>query len=84
MKYICTKSEDDKTEIFTFPNTINHDDMMEAICLIKKSSFNNWERILRVPVSAGFVSSDNKCHGRSETLGLDSREQEDTALLMMQ
>lgn len=41
-------------------------------------------RVFRTAVSAGFVDSNNKCHGHSETLQLKSRPTEDTALLKKQ
>ena len=83
MKYICTANEQGKLEIFVFPKSIDHDAMAEVISGIKDSTRGIWSRVMREPVSAGFVSSQKKCHGESITLNLKSRE-EDTSLLMSQ
>jgi hypothetical protein len=79
MKYITTKSEEGKTEIFLFPRDINHDAMAEAIARVRNQTTGEWRRIRREPVSAGFVTG-GVCHGESETLRLKSCES-DTALL---
>jgi len=83
MKYICTKQENGVEEIFTFPKTVDHDAMAEVLGRIKDSTRGNWSRVWREPISAGFVGIDNCCHGKSETLGLESRD-EDTILLAKQ
>ncbi|MBT4130952.1 MAG: hypothetical protein HOD58_06255 [Gammaproteobacteria bacterium] len=83
MKYICTINSEGKEEIFTFPATINHDAMAESISGIKNHTHGDWERVLRDPVSAGFVDADSKCYGESESLGIESRP-EDSALLAAQ
>lgn len=80
MKYIVTKTQAGKEEIFLFPSGVNHDCMMEALGAVKNQTHGKWTRLLRTPVSAGFVSSSGVCFGESSTLGLSSRE-EDTALL---
>lgn len=80
MKYICIEDDDGKPEIIVFSNSINHDVMAESVERMKNQTHGNWERVIRSPVSAGFVTSDSKCHGRSESLGLDSRP-EDTSIL---
>jgi len=82
LKYICTIDEDDKREIFTFPRSVNHDAMAEALDGIRDQTHGNWRRIFRVPVSAGFVDAYGNCYGNSETLGLESQE-EDTKLLAL-
>lgn len=79
MKYIVTKTEDDKEEIFIFPKSVNHDCMMEVLSRIKNQTGGNWERVRRKAVSAGFTAGV-KCYGCSETLGLKSR-QEDSELI---
>lgn len=79
MKYICTETLDGTKEIFTFPNTVDHDVMAESICRMKNQSWGNWERVVREPISAGFVEG-TVCFGKSETLNLSSRF-EDTELL---
>lgn len=79
MKYIVTKTEDGKRDIFLFPSTINHDAMAEALYGIKNQTHGDWERIRRKPVSAGFIEG-GKCCGRSESLRLESHAG-DTELL---
>lgn len=69
--------------IFVFPSFIDHDRMAEAVGAVRIGSGSNWERKYRMDgeaVSAGFVSC-GACHGHSETLGLKSRGDTDTALL---
>ena len=83
MKYIATKDEEGKEELFTFPKNINHDAMAEVLGHIKNQTGGNWSRVRRIPVSAGFVDANGKCSGKSESLKLKSR-QEDTALLRKQ
>jgi hypothetical protein len=82
MKYIVTErlTGDHEEEIFIFPNSVDHDCMAEMLGRIKNQSWGNWERVPRVPISAGFVDPFGTCFGRSETLDLDSREA-DTELL---
>ncbi len=70
-KYIITRNR----EIIVFPEMIQHSD------------FSDWK-----PISAGFISFGvNKdgnptcsCHGRSISLGLDSRPEEDTLIAKLQ
>ncbi len=75
MKYIVTTQENGEEEIFIFPKSINHDCMAEAIQGIRNQSFGNWRRVSREPVSAGFIEN-GKCFGQSETLRLDSRDED--------
>lgn len=70
-------------EIFTFPNSVNHDCMAEVLRGIKNQTWGVWERNRRFPVSAGFVSEGRVCYGESETLNLHSRPN-DTAILQGQ
>lgn len=81
MKYIVAVVEG-KESIFTFPRSVDHDRMAEAIEAIRFGSERNWSRKFREGevIAAGFVT-DGVCHGRSETLGIESREAKDTALL---
>jgi len=74
MKYIVTTSDEGNEEIFLFPSDIEHVCMAEALSRIKNQSDGNWTRVLRTPVSAGFVSKDGSCYGKSITLELSSRE----------
>jgi hypothetical protein len=84
LKFITTQSEDGLEEVFTFPDTINHDAMAEALERVKNQTRGNWRRVFRKPISAGFVDSEGRCYGMSETLRLQSRPKEDTALLAVQ
>jgi hypothetical protein len=71
MKYIKTKNPDNnKLEIFTFPKSVDHDAMAEMLGAIKNQTHGDWHRVRREPVSAGFISIDGTCYGKSETLGL--------------
>jgi len=79
MKYIVTEL-DGKEEIFIFPDSVNHDCMDEAISRIKSRKGSGWVRLRRRAISAGFITRDGKCYGRSETLNLSSREDLDTQL----
>lgn len=81
MKYIVVEL-DGKEQIFTFPKSVDHDRMLEAVGAIRMGSDTNWRRQYRGAglVSAGFVDG-GVCHGRSETLGMASRGVADTALL---
>jgi hypothetical protein len=81
MKYIVAVV-DGAESIFVFPRDVDHDRMKEAIECIRFGSERNWRRKFRdgEVISAGFVD-DGRCHGRSETLDLDSRKDLDTALL---
>jgi hypothetical protein len=83
MKYIVT-ALNDKELIFIFPRDVDHDRMAEAIAAIRFGSDQNWERKLRKDgelISAGFIDN-GECHGRSETLGIESRGMPDTELLI--
>lgn len=84
MKYITTLQVSGKLEIFTFPDSVNHDCMAESIGRMRNQTFGNWERISRKPLSAGFVNASGICLGESESLGLVSRGDEDTSLLRLQ
>lgn len=84
MKYITTKDEKGKEEIFLFNDDIHHDCMGEILGFIKNQTHGSWMRVPREPISAGFVDGNMNCHGHSETLKLKSRPTEDTGLLMKQ
>lgn len=79
MKYIVTKSNENKIEIFIFSRDIPHNVMAEAVSRMRNQTHDNWRRIDREPISAGFVEG-RKCVGESESLNLKSRV-EDTELL---
>lgn len=83
MKYIVTVLND-KEVIFTFPSEVDHDRMAEAIQAIRFGSEQNWKRSLREGeiIAAGFITLGN-CHGRSATLGVESRGASDTYLISM-
>lgn len=84
MKYIVTRSEDGKEELFMFPKSINHDAMAEVLGRIKDQTWGQWRRVYREPIAAGFIRNTYdgpECHGRSETLNLDSRGRLDEMLI---
>ena len=83
MKYIVMCDNDGAEIIILFPKTIHHDAMADSVSSMRDQTHGPWRRIFRTPVSAGFVSKNKVCHGRSETLALESRP-EDTALLIGQ
>jgi hypothetical protein len=83
MKYIVTE-RDGIEEMFVFPDTINHDCMAEVLGRIKNTTHVTWKRVPRRPISAGFITVDGECYGRSETLNLDSRGLPDTVLFDME
>jgi hypothetical protein len=81
-KYIVIASEGEEL-IFTFPESIAHVHMFEAVRTVKQGVPQNWNRPhwnAKI-VSAGFVYPSGECHGHSETLGVKSRGQVDTKLL---
>lgn len=83
MKYIRVKVLDGDDEIITFPESINHDVMYQSVSRMKDKLRGDWKRVSRRVVSAGFVDSKHRCHGRSETLGLESNP-DDTNILKSQ
>jgi hypothetical protein len=82
VKYIVIVLEG-KELIFTFPRSVDHDRMAESIAAIRFGSDRNWSRKLREGevIAAGFIDS-GFCHGHSETLGIQSRGEADTALMI--
>ncbi len=78
-KYVVTESEESGEQLFIFPKTINHDEFADVLSYIRTGGLN-WRREYRKPISAGFTDLQ-RCFGRSETLRIDSRPDEDTALL---
>lgn len=74
MKYIATRDDNGKEEVFVFPKVIDYDGMAEVLNYIKNQVYGNWRRIPRKPVSAGFVDRNWKCYGKCESLGLESRD----------
>lgn len=82
-KYIVAQIEGQE-RIFLFPKVVDHDRMWECLEAIRFGSDRNWDRKLHEEgslISAGFVSH-GVCHGRSETLRIDSRGTKDTLLLI--
>ena len=83
MKYVVTKDENGKEELFMFPKAINHNDFADAVQRIKTYVNGNprdWIRLKRTPVAAGFTDGKH-CTGRSETLNLNSRGRLDEMLI---
>lgn len=83
MKYICTVDEHGNREIIMFPKSIDHDCMAEGVEGLRDSTRDPWKRIHRMVDSAGFVTKSGVCFGRSETLGLSTKEG-DTDLMIAQ
>lgn len=85
MKYIATKLPSGQEQMFVFDTDIMHVNFFETIKLIKTyDETGAWQRkhAMAVCVGAGFVHK-GVCKGRSESLGISSRGQVDTALLRM-
>jgi len=83
MKYVVTKDENGKEEIFIFPRHLNHNEYADSTLFIKtykNGDHRAWERLHRKPIAAGFYAQ-GKCTGRSETLNLDSRGRLDELLI---
>lgn len=78
MKYVVVDS-DDGEQLVIFPKNIDHDEMANVLSYIKHGTSQNWKRIFRKPVSAGFTDGV-LCYGRSESLNLKARSI-DTSLL---
>lgn len=80
-KYIVIKSGDEEL-IFVFPKAVVHKEMFAMVKAIKDSHGPNWSRpyFNAVCVGAGFVGNGH-CYGESESLGVVSRDEVDTALL---
>ena len=80
LKYIVMQHKGNES-IFVFPSIVDHDRMFEALESIRFGESRNWERKYKQgeAISAGFITR-GKCHGRSETLNLESRPKEDTEL----
>lgn len=79
MKYVVVNSKEAGDQIFIFPKNINHDAFAEVLSYLKHGNWQNWERIYRRPVSAGFTDGVT-CYGKSESLNLKS-DPRDTNLL---
>lgn len=79
MKYVVVESKEAGEQLFIFPKNIDHDEFAVVMSYIKHGHPNDWKRIFRDPISAGFTDGVT-CYGKSETLNLSSRK-EDTALL---
>lgn len=91
MKYIVfvgdkSDGQGEREFIVLFDRSIDHDLQFESLHSLRNNSGPRWERcwIDPQPVSAGFVSPELQCYGRSETLNVISRPREDTELLKQQ
>lgn len=78
MKYVVVKDKSENEKIFIFSKQIDHDSFAEVLSYIKTGG-RNWSREYMEPVSAGFTDGVT-CYGRSETLSLDSRENDSEML----
>lgn len=81
MKYIVLRTYigDDiaREDIIQFPTMLNHRTVAKHIQSMLQHEYDTPNVKI---VSAGFVSND-RCHGMSESLNLESRPKEDTLLL---
>ena len=82
-KYIVMQHLGDEA-IFVFPCEVSHDRIFEACEGIRfdvEGTRRDWVRKYHQgqAISAGFIT-DGVCHGRSETMNLESRGAVDTAL----
>lgn len=87
MKYVVLQGRDRQTDALhelaiIFPKCFNHDNMANMAIRALDRTGGDIKPTLKI-VSAGFceVSGDPNCHGRSETLDLDSRGEHDDALI---
>lgn len=83
MKYIVTRDENGKEEIFIFPKVINHNEFAEVVNRAKTfidGNPRNWVHMRREPIAAGFFDGKT-CYGHSETLRLRSRGRLDEMLI---
>lgn len=92
MKYIVLTLEKDglKRELpILFPSCLSHKEVADALKAMRVEHGNGWKRPLAdaEAVSAGFLNSaqlmalDSTCFGRSESLGVESRGDQDSALI---
>lgn len=88
MKYIVfvgdkNDGQGEREFIVLFDRSIDHDLQFESLHSLRDNDGPRWERhwVDPQPVSAGFVSPELQCYGRSETLNVDSRPKIDTELL---
>lgn len=87
MKYIrfrLDEANESDDEIVVFPKTFDHDVMAGVLEMTRASLYGPIQLVSRRPISAGFVDNHGKCHGRSETLNLDSKGELDTLILRLQ
>ena len=84
MKYIVIEHEG-KELAFIFMNAITHKDMLENVrtMRVSKGHRGDWERCYRQApcISAGFIQANGTCYGASESIGVSSRGDADTALV---
>ena len=80
MKYVVVESEEQGKQLFIFPKNIDHDAFAEILSHMKVGTPQNWKRVYREPVSAGFTDGKT-CYGKSESLGIKS-DNGDTALML--
>lgn len=85
MKYVVFRTDEGRELIFTFPKSIDHDRFAESMRALRSGPAGCWERKLidAEVVGAGFIDSNLRCYGKSETLRKESRGKVDTALLII-
>jgi hypothetical protein len=82
MKYIIISVQGEELA-FLFPDTVMHRDMLETVLTMRVSEGRSWSRPYREAecVAAGFVSVEGFCYGHSESIGVDSRGEVDSAII---
>lgn len=85
LKYIVVEDDVGTEHMVTFPNFINHDDMLESLLHVRVGTDRDWKRPFKHSnlVSAGFIRGE-ACYGRSESLDISSRPFADTELFKKQ
>jgi hypothetical protein len=78
-KYIVTRDAEGKELMFVFDCSIDHDAFAEVAGRIKDQTHGNWRRVMRNTISAGFTDGKH-CWGRSESLNIDGRPEDDALL----
>ena len=85
MKYVVVRNEETyKETIFLFDKMYQHDRFHEALSTIRiytEIGKFEWKHQYQHIVSAGFTNGIT-CYGGSQTLDVDARPEEDTALLL--
>lgn len=82
IKYIVIRQPDGDELLFTFPAAVEHLSMFQSVKTMRVGPDGRWTRPYSWAecVGAGFIM-DRQCYGESESIGIKSRSDVDTALL---